>query len=125
MRNAMTISRWQIQQHDFPAGEYARQHRVTIAIPLAGDISFRTVVYCADGQVVETLAAKLQPALPDRELPVLIGVHSDPAVRAQEYLIGLNEQFLMHERVEAVQQVDSQANVLHAALGAEEARDGA
>ena len=95
----MAKSHWQIEQHDFPTCDGAsQQRRVTVAIPPVEDVNRRPVVYCTDGQVVETLAAELQRTLPEREQPILIGVHSHPQARAQEYLLNSSESFLAHER---------------------------
>ena len=54
------------------------------------------VVYCADGQVVETLAVELTRS-GRRDNPILIGVHSNEAVRAQEYLLSSSQYFMVHE----------------------------
>jgi enterochelin esterase-like enzyme len=59
------------------------------------------VVFCADGQAVYGFSGLLSHAIQRQETPpvVLIGVHSDPAYRAREYLDGVNaERFRAHER---------------------------
>ena len=70
--------------------------QVTTAVPASRDTSTR-VIYCADGQVVPRLTSVLT-GNPELEPPVLIGVHSDPLVRAQEYLSATGELFQVHEQ---------------------------
>lgn len=70
---------------------------VTVAIPQDFDKANSNVVYCTDGQIVRSLCLALSEYQPPLSLPVLIGVHSDPIVRAQEYLPNDSEQFRLHE----------------------------
>jgi enterochelin esterase-like enzyme len=59
------------------------------------------VVFCADGQAVHGFSGRLSYAIQRQEAPpvILIGVHSDPAYRAREYLDGMDAQrFQAHER---------------------------
>jgi predicted esterase len=93
----MTEQPWQIQHHVLhDHGSLKTIRRVTIAIPASAK-PFTRVVYCADGQVIETFASALTTSL-DGDLPILIGIHSDARFRAQEYLLSSDEHFLAHER---------------------------
>ena len=90
---------WCIQHHAFPDPDVrGRTRRVTTAIPSSYNGTTTSVVYCTDGQVIKTLTDELEGSSRDRNGPILIGVHSDPEVRAQEYLLSSSDQFLAHER---------------------------
>jgi enterochelin esterase-like enzyme len=68
------------------------QYRPTAGLP---------VLFCADGQAVPWFSGPLSYAIQRQEAPpvILIGVHSDPAYRAREYLDGMDaERFSAHER---------------------------
>ena len=68
------------------------QYRPTAGLP---------VVFCADGQAVHAFSGRLSHAIQRQGAPpvILIGVHSDPAYRAREYLDGVDaERFQAHER---------------------------
>ncbi len=68
---------------------------VSVALP-AFLRSEPTVVFCADGQAVQTLSESI--AASDRcDLPILIGVHSQQSTRAQDYLFNDTENYLAHE----------------------------
>ena len=92
----MTNSAWQIENHDVPFSSRGRTRRITVAMPCPDNINNKSIVYCADGQVIETLAFALR-SLPEDNLPILVGVHSDPEVRAQEYLPSTKDLYLAHE----------------------------
>lgn len=55
-----------------------------------------TVVFCADGQVVEMLTLSLS-ASEIRSPPILIGVQSHEETRAQDYLFKENANYFAHE----------------------------
>ena len=91
--------RWQIQHFDYPISETIGQpRRVTVAIPSGADMETATVVYCTDGQVVESLAVNFLRSSNSLHPPILIGVHSHPEIRAEEYLLSSKEQYLSHEK---------------------------
>lgn len=88
---------WRIQHHEIPDnGAIGRIRRVTIAFRPSLATTTK-VIYCADGQVVESLALGLARS-PHCERLALIGVHSNSEVRAQEYLLSSHELFSAHER---------------------------
>lgn len=58
------------------------------------------VVFCADGQSIPAFADRLTHGMTSETIPptILIGVHSDPATRAEEYLHGVDDdRFRLHE----------------------------
>lgn len=88
---------WQIEHHAVsrPDG-FSRS--VTVALPCLTDISEIPVVYCTDGQVVETLVAEFDQSPLNGVRPMLLGVHSHPTKRAQEYLLDSTELYREHEQ---------------------------
>ncbi|MCA9012834.1 MAG: hypothetical protein KDB01_23950 [Planctomycetaceae bacterium] len=57
-------------------------------------------LFCADGQAVEGFSNSLSKAMEEGRTPpvILVGVHSDPRLRAYEYVDGIeNSLFLAHE----------------------------
>jgi len=58
------------------------------------------VLFCADGQAVEGFSYSLSTAMEEGNTPpvILVGVHSDPRLRAYEYVDGIDSSlFLAHE----------------------------
>ncbi len=91
--------RWKFEHFDFPISEsIGQRRRVSVAIPSGVDLATATVVYCADGQVVDALAMTLLRSSGSLYPPILIGVHSHPTMRAEEYLLSSNEHYLDHEK---------------------------
>ncbi len=93
----MSLAFRRIEDHQVPTCEGPRT--VTVAIP-ESPLQHVDVVYCADGQVVPELAAALQQSTQQVALPCLVGVHSVPQYRAEEYLYGTNEpaRYRWHEQ---------------------------
>lgn len=57
-------------------------------------------LFCADGQAVEGFSSSLLKAMEEGRTPpvILVGVHSDPRLRAYEYVDGIDSSvFLAHE----------------------------
>lgn len=90
----MTLHTWQHFQHSL-IDRAGIERFVSIALPRQLPLQ-PTVVYCADGQVVETLCRYITNS-DGHNLPVLIGVHSNESTRAQDYLFGENHNYLSHE----------------------------
>jgi len=126
----------QIVEHAIDS-TYLGEHRdLTVYLP-PGHVRNRQypVVYAADGQSVELFAAVLDAQVVDGNVPavIVVGVHSaeggsaveayDPGqdVRAQEYLLGENqERFEAHERFFVYEVWDWAART----LGASSSREG-
>ncbi len=84
---------WRLDDRDL-VDRTGKVRRVTVAIPPGSHVD-RRVVHCADGQIVAGLTDALSRS-GEPDLPVLIGVHSHDAVRAQEYLPSSDSLYLAH-----------------------------
>lgn len=96
---SMTRDDWSLTGYELdlgPGGE--RRRSLTVAIPRVVDALTCRMIYCTDGQVVPILADQLQASLPEAEFPILIGVHSDSIVRAQEYLASADDLYRRHAK---------------------------
>lgn len=85
---------WNCGQHTL-SDSTGRERPVSVVFPATLPPK-PTVVFCADGQVVESFCNRLAASGP-RRLPVLVGVHSDRTARAQEYLYNGNSEYLVLE----------------------------
>jgi len=79
-----------------------REHRpVTVFLPdEVTSLASIPVVYCTDGEAVGAFAAELAPRMHEGCIPacILVGVHSAPEVRSEEYLHGVSaEDYEAHE----------------------------
>ena len=74
----MTIDTWQHYHHTL-RDRLGTDRFVSVAM-LTSLPTQPTVLFCTDGQVVETLSRRLS-AEESRNLPILIGVHSNEATR--------------------------------------------
>jgi len=90
----MTLHTWQFFHHTL-RDRAGIERRVSVALP-DQILHAPTVVYCADGQVVETLC-RYMASCEIQNPPILIGVHSNEATRAQGYLFDKNRHYLAHE----------------------------
>ena len=82
--------------------DHLRETRgLTIFLPKYRPGMVTTLVFCADGQAVGAMSATVASAIEEGFIPpiVLIGVHSSPSDRAQEYVCGVDQnRFEAHER---------------------------
>lgn len=80
----------------------AQSRAATVFMPNGNKaIDHLPVIYCADGQMVPRLCSRLHDEITTGSTPpvVLVGVHSDPDARNEEYLAGLDEpRFRIHQR---------------------------
>ncbi len=99
-----------VQDLEFESRSLGERRGVTVFLPTDRSVHVPLpVLFCADGQSVHGFAEHLSREIDRGYVPpiVLIGVHSDPRRRAQEYLSDVEPQlFDAHERFFAGQILD-------------------
>lgn len=98
----MTPLNSQFWRADIHSQFLARPRSLTVFVFNNGKVAGRLpVIYCADGQMLPEICIRLRSENLDEGMRsvVIVGVHSDPAFRNEEYLAGLDgPRFRDHQR---------------------------